>query len=329
MKIMLYSLGALLTGFALDMLLGDPYFFPHIVRGMGSLISALEKLLRRLLPATAQGEKNAGILMVITVILVCTGIPVILLVLCYYINYTLGYILESFICWQLLAAKSLKTESMKVYNCLAGNDIEYARKSVSMIVGRDTAMLDKDGIIRAAVETVAENTSDGITAPVLFIMLGSVPLGCMYKAVNTMDSMVGYKNDKYINFGYAAAKTDDLLNYVPSRICALLMIAASFLLRLDAKNAFYIWKRDRRSHASPNSAQTEAACAGALGVRLAGPIAYFGKMQDKPYIGDDSRPICAEDIKGANRLMNITSILTLALAVLFRIICLGVFYAAV
>ena len=164
----------------------------------------------------------------------------------------------------------------------------------------------------------------------LYIMLGGAALGCLYKAVNTMDSMVGYKNDKYLYFGHAAAKTDDVLNYIPSRLCALLMIATAYFLRFDGKNAFGIWRRDRRKHVSPNSAQTEAVCAGALGIRLAGPISYFGKMRDKPYIGDNTRPIRADDIVGANRLMCAVSVLTLVIALLFRVICLGVvFYGTV
>jgi adenosylcobinamide-phosphate synthase len=231
---------------------------------------------------------------------------------------------ESLLCWQLLAAKSLKTESMKVYHSLCDDDIESARKNVSMIVGRDTVGLDEGGITRAAVETVAENASDGVVTPLLYIMLGGAALGCLYKAVNTMDSMVGYKSDKYLHFGRAAAKLDDALNYIPSRLCALLMIVAACLLRLDGKNAYHIWRRDKRKHASPNSAQTESVCAGALGIRLAGPASYFGKVHYKPYIGDDTRPISADDIARANKLMYAASILALIFAFLFRVTWLGV-----
>ena len=311
MTILIWSSAALLTGFALDMIFGDPYSFPHIVRWMGTLIAALDKRLRR----TVSG----GILLVCIVASVCAGVPFALLSLCYRIIPPAGYILESFLCWQLLAAKQLKIESMKVYDSLNKNDVESARKHVAMIVGRDTAALDAAGITRAAVETVAENASDGVSAPLIYIMLGGAALGCLYKAVNTMDSMVGYKNDKYINFGRASAKLDDVLNYIPSRVCALLMIAAAFLLRVDGKGAFRIWRRDRREHASPNSAQTEAVCAGALGIRLAGPVSYFGKTQNKPYIGDAARPIQADDIPRANRLMYGASALTLALAILYRL----------
>ena len=326
MIIFVYSFAALLTGFVLDAILGDPHSFPHIVRLIGSLTAAMEKSLRRVFPKSTNGERAGGILLVLIVALICTAVPFAALYFGYRLHQLLGYAIESFLCYQLLSAKSLKTESMRVYKSLSVNDTEGARKNVSMIVGRDTSTLDKDGIIRATVETVAENTSDGVVAPLLYMMLGGAALGCFYKAVNTMDSMVGYKNDRYINFGRAAAKTDDVLNYIPSRVCALLMITASYLLRLDGKNAYRIWRRDRLQHASPNSAQTEAVCAGALDLRLAGPTSYFGALHDKPYIGDDTRPIAADDIVIANRLMTTTAVLALMLAILFRTICLGVIF---
>jgi len=329
MIILAWSTAALLTGFLLDMIFGDPYNFPHIIRWVGKLIAALEKLFRSLLPGTPRGESAGGILLVFCVILICTGIPFLVLLICYRSYAPLGFIVESFLCYQLLAAKSLKTESMKVYESLINNNIESARKNVSMIVGRDTAMLDKDGITRAAVETVAENASDGAAAPLLYMMLGGAVLGSLYKAVNTMDSMVGYKNDKYNNFGRAAAKVDDVLNYIPSRICAVLMIVSAYLLRLDGKNAKRIWKRDRRKHASPNSAQTEAVCAGALGIRLAGPSSYHGTIIEKQYIGDDNRPVIFSDIMSANKLMYVTSALTFIIALVIRLTGLGVvMYAA-
>jgi len=265
-----------------------------------------------------------GALLVFLVIIICTGIPYSILYISYRTFPLLGFIVESFLCYQLIAAKSLKTESMKVYNCLQKGNIKLARKELSMIVGRDTASLDRDGVIKAAVETVSENASDGVTAPLLYIMMGGAELGCLYKAVNTMDSMVGYKNDKYINFGRTAAKMDDVLNFIPSRICALLLIISAYILRFDGKSAFKIWRRDRLKHASPNSAQTEAACAGALGIRLAGPASYHGKMAEKPYIGDDTRPIKAGDIVSANRLMYATSIFTIIIALLVRAFGLGV-----
>ena len=221
-------------------------------------------------------------------------------------------------CYQILAARSLSVESKKVYHALKTQDVEGARKAVSMIVGRDTKSLTEEGIAKAAVETVAENTSDGVTAPLMFLMLGGAPLGFLYKAVNTMDSMLGYKNEKNLYFGRVAAKMDDVFNYLPSRVSAVLMIAAAFLTGMDAKKAAQIYKRDRRKHASPNSAQTESVCAGALQVQLAGDAWYFGVLHKKETIGDPIRPVEAEDIKRAGRLMYVTAVLTLLFAGMIR-----------
>ena len=318
MSVMAWSTGAMITGLVLDLLFGDPYHFPHIVRLMGSLISMFDKRLRRSFSTTPRGERVAGAVMACTVLVICTGVPFSVLCPCYRFLPPLGYALESFLCYQLLAVKSLQSESMKVYRSLRNGDVAGARQYASMIVGRDTGGLDRCGVTRAAVETVAENASDGVVAPLLYIALGGATLGCLYKAVNTMDSMVGYKNERYLFFGRAAAKTDDALNFVPSRLCALLMIAGAHLLRFDGKNAFRIWRRDRRKHASPNSAQTESVCAGALGIRLAGPAVYAGIIHDKPFLGDDVRPIRDDDIVKANRLMRSASVVMMILALLFR-----------
>ena len=323
MTALFWSTAALLLGFLLDATFGDPHRFPHIVRLMGKLIALSEKCLRRLLQSSPRGERLGGILLVCFVTLIFMCVPILILFISYRHIPILGFILESFLCYQLLAAKSLKVESMKVYYSLCSGDTEGARKNISMIVGRDTAKLDKNGIICAAVETVSENASDGVVAPLFYMMLGGASLGCFYKVVNTMDSMVGYKNLEYINFGRAAAKTDDVLNYIPSRICALLMVISAFLLRFDGKSAFRIRRRDGRKHASPNSAQTEAVCAGALGIRLAGPSSYHGRVIDKPYIGDDTRPVRADDIVSANRLMYMASILMLLFALVVRAMIYG------
>lgn len=314
----LYAALPLVIGFLADCILGDPYSLPHPIRAIGSLISALEKRLRK-------GEKlrRKGAVLTAAVLFISTVIPAAVLVLCYMLNIWLGIIAEGIMCYYLLAARCLMNESMKVFKAEKSGDTEGARYAVSMIVGRDTEVLDDSGIIRAAVETVAENTSDGVTAPMLFIMLGGAPLGFFYKACNTMDSMIGYKNEKYIDFGRTAAKLDDVLNFIPSRLTALAMILSSFVLGFDAKNAFRIWKRDRRKHASPNSAQTEAAAAGALRVRLAGDAWYFGKLHKKEYIGDDIRPIENADIPRANRLMYGAAILILIIAVTFRALIWG------
>ena len=310
----------LLLGFLLDALIGDPYHFPHPVRLIGRMIAALEQIIRE----RCSNLRRSGILLVLIVLIVSATVSGGLILLCYHIHRILGIIVESILICYLLAARNLRDESMKVCRAAESGDTERARKAVSMIVGRDTAVLDRDGIIRAAVETVAENTSDGVTAPLFYIALGGTAAGFLYKAANTMDSMIGYKNETYAELGRCAARLDDFLNYIPSRLSALLMIAVCPLLRLDAKNAFRIWRRDRRNHASPNSAQTESACAGALHLRLAGDAWYFGELHKKPYIGDDDRPVEPADIRRANRLMYGTSVLMLAVAAAVRCIISGV-----
>lgn len=308
-----------LLGFLLDLVLGDPHFLPHPVRLMGKLISGTEKKLRKNRTRTsATAEFRSGTALIF-VVLACTAAAAwIVLYAAYSLHFYVGMAMEILMTYQILAAKCLKAESMKVYECLKEGSLERARAAVSMIVGRDTETLNEEGIARAAIETVAENTSDGVIAPMLYMAVGGPALGFLYKAVNTMDSMIGYKNDAYLYFGRAAAKLDDIVNYVPSRISAGFMIAASFLLgkEFSGKRACYIYRRDRRNHASPNSAQTESVCAGALGIRLGGDGRYFGKTVKKPYIGDNQRPIEYEDIKRANKLMYAAAILCELLCVL-------------
>ena len=316
---MMWTLYALLSGFGLDLLLGDPHSFPHPVVAIGKLISALEKLLRRLFPATRNGERLAGGILWVLVVSVSAGIPALLLWLCRSISPWLGLAAESVMCWQILAAKSLRTESMKVCRALSAGDTEGARHAVSMIVGRETARLDRQGIARAAVETVAENTSDGVVAPMVFLAIGGAPLGFFYKAVNTMDSMLGYIEPPYRDFGFVPAKMDDVMNYLPARLSGLLMLAAGTLLGMDAKNGWRIFRRDRYNHASPNSAQTESVCAGLLGLRLAGDAWYHGALHKKPYIGDPVREVEPEDIPRACRLLYGTAFLSLALCALARL----------
>ena len=302
---------ALIAGCILDWLMGDPYWLFHPVRFMGNMISALEARLRRLFPEhlLLAGGVLAGFMCLFwTLIPVLGFLGIYRGLLSFGIQrhwiYICLFVLESFFCGQLLAARSLQTESMKVCSALKEGDIEKARKAVSMIVGRDTAVLDRDGIARAAVETVAENTSDGVIAPFFFMAVFGPAGGFFYKAVNTMDSMVGYKNETYLLFGRAAAKMDDAVNWLPARLSGMLLTAAAWLLPgMDGKNAWRIFKRDRFNHASPNSAQGEAACAGALHLRLAGDAWYFGTLYKKPYIGDDDRPIRPDDIKGGCSLM--------------------------
>lgn len=309
---------AVLGGFVLDAVFGDPAWLPHPVVYMGKAISALEKGLRARLPKTPEGELWGGRILAFCLpvgtfalaSLVCMGAAAL--------HPLLGLAVQMFWCGQALAAKGLVQESTNVYRELTKPDLPAARIAVSRIVGRDTQALTAEGVTKAAVETVAENASDGVIAPLLYMLLGGAPLALTYKAINTMDSMVGYKNERYLRFGRAAAKLDDIANYLPSRIAALLWVAAAALTGNDARNAWRIWRRDRRNHASPNSAQTESACAGALNVQLAGPAYYFGEYYPKPTIGDAVRPIEPEDIRRANRMMYAESLLALALGLVIR-----------
>lgn len=290
-------------GFLLDLLFGDPHWLPHPVRWIGRLISLLEAGMRRLFPQGKKGEQAGGILTTLLTLAVSTGIAYAVVALARWVHPAIGLAVETLICYQMLAARALQKESMRVFDALNAGNLTDARYAVSWIVGRDTGTLDFDGVAKAAVETVAENASDGVVAPLFYLLLGGVPLGVCYKAVNTLDSMIGYKNDRYLWFGQSAAHLDDLFNLVPSRLCALMMIATARLCGLDGKRAYCTWRRDRRNHASPNSAQTEAACAGALGVQLAGDAWYGGRLVRKPMIGDSLRPVEPGDIQRANRLM--------------------------
>lgn len=316
---MLYTTIAILLGFLLDLCFGDPYWMPHPIRLIGALIVKSEAFLRQCFPQTPSGERAAGVCMTLFVSLLSAVVPALLLWGAWVLSPFLFLALQALMCYQILAVKSLKTESMKVYDKLRQQDLSGARQAVSMIVGRDTQHLTAEQVTKATVETVAENTSDGVVAPLLFLMLGGAPLGFFYKAVNTMDSMVGYKNDRYLHFGRFAAKLDDVLNFIPARLSALLMIAASKLVGLDAKNARCIYRRDRRNHASPNSAHTEAVCAGALNIQLAGDAYYFGRLYKKKTIGDANRPVRMDDIPAANRLLYVTAILTLCTVLLLRL----------
>lgn len=298
-----YTFIAVIAAVILDRVFGDPHSIPHPVRYIGKLISTLDNKMRILCNKEIKKERLCGVLLVVMVLAITEVTVFLCLHVAYRVHTVAGVMLESFWCYQLIAARCLQVESKKVYEALTKKDIEGARKAVSMIVGRDTERLDNEGIMKAAVETVAENTSDGVIAPLIFILFFGAMGGFFYKAVNTMDSMIGYKNDQYRYFGTAAARLDDFCNYIPSRLSAVLMMLSALFLKYDFKNAYRIWKRDRRKHASPNSAQTEAVCAGALNIRLAGDAWYFGKKHEKPYIGDEIRKIEAEDIRRSWKLM--------------------------
>ncbi|WP_026520328.1 adenosylcobinamide-phosphate synthase CbiB [Butyrivibrio sp. FCS006] len=317
---------AFFIGFLIDRIVGDPHRMPHPVRLMGRVISFLEKVfLGKETKDKARNTKKEFCLGALLWVIVVTLTFVVGFAIWFfthlYSSY-LGIAVEAILTAYCLAAKSLKDESMKVYDALEKDGLDAGRAAVSMIVGRDTDVLDEDGVVRAAVETVAENTSDGVIAPLIYCFLGGAVFGLVYKAVNTMDSMLGYHNDRYEYFGKFAAKMDDVFNYIPARISALLMIGASFFLgkEYSAKGAAKIFKRDRYNHKSPNSAQTESVLAGALSVRLAGDASYFGKVVKKPYIGDDDRPIERRDIKRACRLMYGTESLCIVLMVILAVV---------
>ncbi len=308
---MKYHMIAFMIGFILDLLLGDPYCFPHPIRAIGNAISYMEKKFLADENLTGENKRRRGRVMAF---LLCFGILAIvtfILISTYVIHPILGCIVESIMTYQMLATKCLKVESMKVWDRLVHGTLEEARDAVSMIVGRDTKGLTHEQVAKAAVETVAENTSDGVIAPMLYLALGGPILGFLYKGINTMDSMVGYKNDRFLDFGRCAAKLDDIVNYIPARISAWVMIFSCVFLgkEFNGKRAKKIYLRDRYNHASPNSAQTESVCAGALGLQLAGNASYFGKVVEKPFIGDKVREIEADDIKRANKLLYATAII--------------------
>ena len=313
-----YHLIAFMLAFFLDQMIGDPHQLPHPIRYIGNLIT---KLQYKLYPKEREQakERRRGTYLVILVVTIVTAIVGVFYLGSYALHPIIGIVVESILTFYIFATKSLKDESMKVYDRLKTGTLEEARKAVSMIVGRDTTFLDEIGVAKAAIETVAENASDGVIAPMFYAAIGGPILGYFYKAVNTMDSMIGYKNDKYLHFGKVAAKLDDVMNYVPARLSAWLMIIVAYLSgkAYSGKRAYFVYKRDRRKHASPNAAQTEAVCAGALGIQLAGDAYYFGKLVKKEYLGDSIRAVEYEDIRRINVLMYKMSYLFVVICVIF------------
>lgn len=306
---------AAIIGFILDLIFGDPHWMPHPIRLIGFFISKGEKIVRKIIP---KKEFLGGMILTIFVVGISFIIPFGILFAAGSINIYLKIAIESIFIYQIMATKSLRTESMRVYKYLKKNDILNSRKYLSWIVGRDTENLNESQIVKATVETVAENTSDGVIAPLIYVMIGGAPLGFMYKAINTLDSMIGYKNDKYLYFGRFAAKLDDIANFIPAIVASYIMILGSFVMRLDYKNAIKIYRRDRHNSSSPNSAKTEAVTAGALQVQLLGDAYYFGKLVKKKTIGDDIRPVKIQDIITVNNLMYATSILSFIIFSLIR-----------
>lgn len=314
------TLTAIIAGFILDLIFGDPHWLPHPICLIGNLIGFLEKRLRALLAPGRTALLLGGALMVVIVLVLTFAVPYAILQLAGQLSPWLRLALETLMCYQIFATKSLRDESMKVYYALQNDDLADARVKLSWIVGRDTQDLDAAEVTKGAVETVAENTSDGIVAPMLYMFLGGAPLAFLYKGINTMDSMVGYKNDKFLYFGRYAAKLDDLANLIPARITGLVMILASYFLNLDAKGAWKIFWRDRYNHLSPNSAMTESVTAGALGIQLGGDHFYFGKLVHKDTIGDALREVVPGDIVAANNLLYLTAVISLLLFALVYLV---------
>lgn len=308
---------ALIIGFFLDLLIGDPHNPAHPVRIIGNLAMAMERLYRRMLPKRL---KLAGLLAWISIIVPTFLVTYLIVDLSSSINYYFGILVEGILIYFCISAKGLKVEGLKVIKVLESGDIDGARKQLSYIVGRDTKSLDETSIVRAVIETVAENMSDGVIAPLFFAGLYGAPLAMAYKAVNTCDSMFGYKNDKYINFGYASAKLDDVFNFVPARLTGYFIVMAAFILGYNHKEAYKIYKRDRYNHTSPNSAHPEAAVAGALGVKLGGANYYFGKLVEKPTIGDNIKEIEVGDLYKTNNLLLVVSFMGAVLALIFNLI---------
>lgn len=307
----------LTIGFLLDLLIGDPQTPFHPIRFIGILCSSLEKFFRKILNNYL---KIAGLLTWIFSVAIVYIITSVIIRFSFNINFILGIIISGIMIYFTISTKALKVEGLKVIKYLLKDDLEAARKQLSYIVGRDTASLDKEGILRAVVETIAENMSDGVVAPILYAGLLGAPFAFVYKAVNTMDSMFGYKNDKYKDFGFFPAKLDDIFNYIPARLTGYLIIVSSYILKLDYKNSYRIYSRDKYNHSSPNSAHPEAAVAGALGLKLGGSNYYFGKLVEKPTIGDEIKIIDFQDVYSTNKILYLVATMSYLISMLLTLI---------
>lgn len=303
------NLLSIYTGYVLDLIIGDPYSFPHPVRYIGKLISIVEKQIRKI-TSSDKGLKIAGFFLWFIVVVTTFAITTLILQL-FKFNKVIYFIVNTILIYTTLATKCLKDESVKIYKVLKTGDLDKSRIQLSYIVGRDTTNLNEKEIVRATVETVAENTVDGIIAPLFYGFIGGAPLAMAYKAVNTLDSTVGYKNDKYYYLGFASAKIDDIANYIPARLGVILLSLGSLFAGFNFKDALKIGIRDRKNHKSPNCAFSEGAVAGALGIQLGGTNVYFGKEVYKPTIGDKTREIEIEDIVRTNKIMYSSSIISI------------------
>lgn len=299
----------------IDLIIGDPHWFPHPVVLIGKAITGLENLLREK-TYSARAEKLKGAVLVFIIIAGSYLTAEIILLLSGSLNNYLAYFLEVFILSLLLALKGLIAAGKEVYQALKAGDLKLARQKVNLIVGRDCSKSSRKEVIRAVLETLAENTSDGIIAPVFYYFLGGLPLALTYKAVNTMDSMLGYQNQKYQNFGFTAAKIDDLFNLIPARMTASIMVIASFLLKYDYQAALQTIFKDASKHPSPNAGYPEAAAAGALGLRFGGLNYYHGRESFRAYIGEEKKEFELEDISKLNKIIYL-SVLIFISAVVF------------
>lgn len=307
----------IILGFLLDLIIGDPQNPIHPIRIIGSLCKFVENLFRKILK---QHLKVVGLVTWIIVVSIVFTFNYLLIKITYLINPIISIILGTVMIYFCISAKALKIEGLKVIKYLIKDDIKGARKQLSYIVGRDTENLDKEAILKAVIETVAENMSDGVIAPFFYAGLGGAPLAFLYKAVNTMDSMFGYKNEKYIEFGYFPAKLDDVFNYIPARLSGYLITIASFILGLDYKNSLKIYKRDKNNHSSPNSAHPEAAVAGALNIQLGGANYYFGKLVEKPTIGDCKEKVSIDKVNDVNNILYCSAILGCIMSLIIKFI---------
>lgn len=309
----------IVIAFLIDCILGDPYNFPHPVRFIGKYIKLFENKVFNKTKTKIELKYFYGVLLTISTVGLTFILTVLILQIAKSINIYLFYILNIIILWTTIAPKCLAQEGYKVYKPLKDDNIELARNRISFLVSRDTENLSKSQICRATVETILENISDGVIAPLFYSFIGGAPLAMAYKAVNTLDSMVGYRNDKYENLGFFSAKLDDCLNFIPSRLSGILIIISAFCLKYDYRNALKIFIRDRKKHESPNSAHPESAGAGALSIQLGGATSYFGEIHNKPYIGDNIKQIMPNDILKSIKLLYISTIILILIGICIQI----------